>query len=309
MRIENFSIYSDRDDVTLTAYLLDESTDISYSKKRPGIIINPGGAYVLLSDREAEPIAMRFAGLGYQTFLLRYSVINGKENVWPADISHLPERRPEGEYPAPLLELGKAMLLVREHAKEWNVDCDQIGVCGFSAGGHNAAMYASCWHRPVLTEALHVSGQELKPSFCIAGYPFIDWELEYNLERVPELRQAYKWMYFDYFGETDPTVEKMRECSVNHLVSEKTVPTFIWTTSTDQSLHPLHSIFLAMEMAKKNIPYELHIFGEGQHGLALADRATLNQPEDINDTVAQWFPLAETWLKRIVTFGEYDHVK
>lgn len=302
MRIEQFLIYGDRDDVTLTAYILDESKELSYSKKRPGIIVNPGGAYTMLSDREAEPIAMRFAGLGYQTFVLRYSVITGKVNQWPENAEQLPERRPEGEYPAPLLELAKAMLIVREHAKEWNVDICQVGVCGFSAGGHNAAMYASCWHRPILTEALKVNAEALKPAFCIIGYPFIDWELEYNLDLAPEIRQAYKWMYLDYFGETDPTVERMHECSANYLVSEKTAPTFIWTTATDQSVHPNHSISLVMEMAKKKVPYEFHVFGEGNHGLALADRATLNQESDMNETVAQWMPLVEKWLERVVKF-------
>lgn len=304
MRVEHFFIYEDRDDVTFTAYLLDKSAEMSYSKKRPGVIINPGGAYTMLSDREAEPIAMKFAGMGYQTFVLRYSVITGKENAWPADVYQLPERKPEVEYPAPLVELGKAMLIVREHADEWNVDCNQIGVCGFSAGGHNAAMYASCWHRPVLTEALQVNADKLKPAFCIVGYPFVDWELEYNLDLAPEIRQAYKWMYLDYFGETDPPIEKMHECSANYMISEKTAPTFIWTTSTDQSVHPTHSISFVMEMAKKNVPYEFHVFGEGNHGLALADRATLNQPEDVNEVVAQWLPLVETWLEKIVKFGE-----
>lgn len=300
MRTETFYLYEDRTDVTLTSYLLDESPELAKSSARSAIIINPGGAYMVLSDREAEPIAMRFAGMGFQTFVLRYSILTGSENKWPEDVSSLPERRPEAEYPAPLLELGKSMLLVREHAKEWHVNPEQIGICGFSAGGHNVTLYASAWFHSVVTEGLHAKAEDLRPAFCIAGYPFVDWELQYNLEMDKATRDAYRWMYLDYFGTADPSPEKMRECSANYLVTEQTAPTFLWTTSTDQSVYPVHSLRLAAAMIGKQVPCEFHMFGEGHHGLALADEATRQNPDDVSEVVAQWTSMAEKWIRKIL---------
>lgn len=308
MKIETIQLYEERKDVTLTAYILDKSSELAVSPKRPAVIINPGGAYIMLSDREAEPIAMKFAGMGFQTFVLRYSVANGGKNTWPENMRNLPPENKGAEYPAPLLELGKSMLKIKENADKWHVDPDQIGICGFSAGGHNCTLYASSWFREVLTEGLHTTEEKLRPLFCIAGYPFVDWELEYNLDLDEDMRTAYRWMYYDYFGDADPSPERMRACSPNYLVTEKTAQTFIWTTMTDKSVDPRHSMRLAEAMVRHQVPCELHIFGEGHHGLALADRATLQNSDDLNDTVAQWIPLVEQWLKKVVNFSNQKNI-
>ena len=86
MKTEIIKIYDNRDDVTLTTYILQDSLEMLAGKARPAILICPGGAYLNCSDREAEPIAMKFASMGYHTFVLRYSVYceGGKEF---ADIS------------------------------------------------------------------------------------------------------------------------------------------------------------------------------------------------------------------------------
>lgn len=300
MKIETHRLYENRDDVTLTAYILDDSPELAAGKRRPAIIVNPGGAYVMLSDREAEPIAMRFAGMGFHTFVLRYSVFTGGTNVWPENLKNLPPDKKEVQYPAPLIELGMSMLTVKKHADEWCIDREQIGICGFSAGGHNCTMYASSWFRSILTESLHTTEAQLRPAFCIVGYPFVDWEFQYNLEMDELTRDSYRWMYQDYYGETDPPAEKMRACSPNYMITRKTAPTFIWTTATDKSVDPRHSIRLVEAMADHGVPYEFHIFSEGAHGLALADRATFQKSGDINETVAQWVPLADMWLKNIL---------
>lgn len=303
MKIEVINLYEDRNDVTLTAYIQEESSEIKIGKKRPAIIINPGGAYIMLSDREAEPIAMKFAGLGFQTFVLRYSVLNGGTNLWPEKPEVYSDVNEQVRYPAPLLELGKAMLTIKKNSEQWFVDKNQIGVCGFSAGGHNCTLYASSYFRNVLTDGLNVTEEELRPAFCIAGYPFVDWELEYDLDLDQTTRDYYRMMYFDYFGSPDPSREDMRACSPNYLVSEKTVPSFIWTTAEDRSVDPRHSIRLVNAMTEQGVPYEFHIFGEGHHGLALADQSTLQNSDDENESVAQWISLVEKWLKKIVKFG------
>lgn len=74
MKLITQTLWQGREDVTLTAYLLDNCFDMDPKRKRPAILICPGGGYQYCSDREAEPVAMKFAGMGYHTMVLRYSV-------------------------------------------------------------------------------------------------------------------------------------------------------------------------------------------------------------------------------------------
>ena len=93
---------------TLTAYLLDTSKEMPNMTERPAVLVIPGGGYYMCSDREAEPIAMAFAVHGYNTFVLRYTVGEGKE------------------FKMPLADAEEALALIREKAKEWHVTADKI---------------------------------------------------------------------------------------------------------------------------------------------------------------------------------------
>lgn len=107
--------------VTLTAYLLDRTEGLSNTKVRPAILICPGGAYRICSDREAEPVAMAFLAEGFNAFILSYSL---NENA---------------AFPRPLNDAEEAIELIRSQSEEWGIDSDKIAICGFSAGGHLAA--------------------------------------------------------------------------------------------------------------------------------------------------------------------------
>lgn len=119
---------------TLETYLLKGTAT------RGAVLIFPGGAYRFTSDREAEPVALRFAAAGYHAFVLRYRVA--------------PDRHPK-----PLQDAQQALDLIRGRASEWRVDARKVAVCGFSAGGHLAA-------------TLGVHGQP-KPNALILCYPVI----------------------------------------------------------------------------------------------------------------------------------------
>ena len=108
----------------------------------------------MTSDREAEPIALRFNSLGFQSFVLRYSV------------NKLP-------FPGALLELSKAVSIVRENAAEWDIDPEKIIVCGFSAGGHLAASLGVFWSKDFVTVPLGFECQENRPNGMILAYPVI----------------------------------------------------------------------------------------------------------------------------------------
>ena len=126
-------------EATLEGYILDCEITYGREKKRPAIVVCPGGGYLYCSPREAEPIALRYAAAGFHAFILRYST------GWDAaDFS-------------PLKEVSWVIGYIREHAEEWNVDPNKIATCGFSAGGH-------------LALAAGVLGEN-KPNAMVLGYP------------------------------------------------------------------------------------------------------------------------------------------
>lgn len=130
--------------VTLTAYLQGVRGEFGNIARRPGMLVLPGGGYLMCSDREADPVALAYAGAGYQAFILRYSV--GEHAEWPN----------------PLRDYEAAMSLIREKAEEWAVDPERIAVVGFSAGGHLAAAAATL--------------AENRPAAAVLGYPVTEEE-------------------------------------------------------------------------------------------------------------------------------------
>ena len=101
-------------DAPVIGYLQDDHDRLVAHKKRPAIVICAGGAYRWLSPREADPVALHFAAMGYHTFLLKYSL--GEQ---------------AGEL-RPLRELAEAVRIVRQRAGEWHIEPEHIAVLGFS---------------------------------------------------------------------------------------------------------------------------------------------------------------------------------
>ncbi|WP_233711058.1 alpha/beta hydrolase [Lederbergia citrisecunda] len=120
MRIEKVNI-NNTNEVSLTAYLLDNSAEFSNITTRPAVLIFPGGGYYNTSDREAEPIAMAFLAEGFNAFILRYSV--GEDITFETSF----------------YDAEDAIATVRNNATKWNINENKIAVIGFSAGGHLAA--------------------------------------------------------------------------------------------------------------------------------------------------------------------------
>ncbi len=138
MRIEKIMLGNN---AYMTAYLLDSGLKFGQNSERPAIVINPGGGYIYLSPREAEPVALAYTSKGFNTFVLNYSLGYDAEGF------------------APLKELNQAIGIIREHAEQWNVDENKVAVCGFSAGGHLA-----------LAGGLLAQN---KPNAMILGYPAV----------------------------------------------------------------------------------------------------------------------------------------
>lgn len=140
MRIDNFKLKSNAN-AALKAYILDYSEEMPNKKIRPAMLIIPGGSYIFVSDREMEPIAMFFNAMGYNAFVLTYSL--GEKN----------------SFKMALEDANAAIELIHEKADEFMIDTKKVGVIGFSAGGHLAA-------------SLSTMG-DIRPNACILLYPCI----------------------------------------------------------------------------------------------------------------------------------------
>ena len=295
MLVKTIQLYDDHPNVTLTTYVLDDSPEMLNGRKRPGVLVCPGGAYLGCSDREAEPVALRFAAMGYHAFVLRYSTYYGR--FQPPDLNNMPVN-PQTIHPAPVRDIGKAFLTLREHADDWLLDTDKIAICGFSAGGHNCGMYSVYWNKPLLTDHFGVAAALLKPAAAIIGYGLSDYHLAMQTDHAPMAAEIRRAAAIALLGTTEPDEALLTEVSPARHVSEATPPTFIWTTMADDLVAPEHSTRLANALAAAGVPCETHLFENGKHGLSLADQSTAGSLLDVEPEAAQWVGLAETWLAK-----------
>ncbi len=251
---------------TLTTYIIENSAEIEVNRLRPAVIICPGGGYEMLSDREAEPIAIKMMSFGFQAFVLHYSI---KPAV----------------YPIALTELATAVRLVRQQHEAWHVDPDKIIVAGFSAGGHLAANLGVSWQEPFLSELLDGQKEEWKPNGLLLSYPVLS-----------SGKFAHEGSFQSLLA--DAYVEQKDALSLEHLVSALTPPTFLWHTLEDGLVAAENSLLFAEQLRKYDVPYEMHIFPRGGHGLSLGTKETANGGiHNIEPSVVRWPELFADWVK------------
>lgn len=247
---------------TLDTYILEGN------KKRGAVLICPGGAYAFTSEREAEPIAMQFNAAGFHAFVVYYSVSPRK-------------------HPQPIMDVSRAMCVIRENAEEWNVDQQKIAVCGFSAGGHLAASLGVHFEKPYLFDNPGITEGMNNPNALILSYPVIS-----------SGEFAHRGSFENLLGKGAEEA-KLQEMSLELQVTEKTPPSFLWHTFQDADVPVENTMLFAQALRRKNIPFELHIYPEGVHGLSLATEET-SEGGFIQDAhVASWMRLCIEWLNKL----------
>lgn len=253
---------------TLTVYCPDVSPEIDPQRKRATVLICPGGGYAFCSFREAEPVALQFVGAGYNALVLSYSVAPAR-------------------YPQALLESAASMAFIRRHSNEFHADPGRVAVCGFSAGGHLAASTGILWNEPVLAKALSLSEKEARPDAMILGYPVIT-----------SGEKAHRGSFECLLG-TDAPVALIESQSLENRVAHDTSPAFIWHTANDDCVPVENSLLLAGALSRCKVPFELHIFPSGVHGLSLCDRRTGTGGNLDNPSAGQWVSLCLAWLNNV----------
>ena len=226
---------------------LHSSLDIYHSASDvalPAVVIIPGGSYRQMKERDSERVAITFATHAFQAFVVRYPVLEHRD------------------YQAAKMAVAQAFDYIVEHAAELDVNPDQLGVIGFSAGGQLAAAYSN----QLATKA----------KFAALGYPVIKPTID------------------DRMG--------VKTEDVSQLVTGQTPATFIWGSVNDDLTPYLdHVNAYAMMLAQHGVPFELHEFGTGNHGIALANKYTgIVNRNRVDRHMSRWFPLFLEWFAEVI---------
>lgn len=220
----------------LLCYQIDTSGEVSWHRNKPGVLILPGGGYSHTSEREAEPIALRFAARGYAPFVLHYSVV-------PA------------VYPTALREAAMAMRYIRENALKFEVDPAMVAAIGFSAGGHLCGLLGMCY------DGLEVADLGpralLKPDALGLCYPVaVEWGRTHDGS-------------FENLSGGDSELRK--KLSLEKMVRSDMPPVFLWHTRDDAAVPCRNSLILAAALEEAGVDFTMHIYRKGKHGLSTAD--------------------------------------
>ncbi|CAM3731652.1 alpha/beta hydrolase [Erysipelothrix urinaevulpis] len=286
------------------AYLEIHQQTLTLDEPRPAVIICPGGAYFYTSNREATPVANEFLVRGYTVFVLHYSTMSTKRMVEDGldfeqskeDIESVINHSSEqpSEFPQPLIELGLAMKYVHQHAKKYNVDPSRIVTCGFSAGANLITLLGSYWHQEWLQSAVETSGEILKPAAQIVCYGYMDSISLGDFDSI-DLDNMVEAMHRATFNKTEVSETELKKVSPTLLVDSKTPASFVWHTREDALIPVEQSLNFCLALQKHNVPWELHVFDKGAHGLSVATSAS----GVVNDHVHEWLNLFNTWFNTL----------
>lgn len=223
------------------------------------VVVFPGGGYAHKAEHEGPVIAKWFNSIGITAFVVDYRVAPYK-------------------HPAESSDAQRAVRFVRANAKKYGIDEDKIAVMGFSAGGHLAGIASVHYDKKFYEETDKIDKVSARPNASILCYPVIDmYEYRHDGSRNALIGERAK--------------EKDKELMALHLnVTENTPTAFLWHTSEDNAVPVENTMLYATALAGCNVPFEVHIYPHGVHGLGLAH----DDPH-----VAQWASALELSLIHI----------
>jgi acetyl esterase/lipase len=210
------------------------------------VLVFPGGGYSILAlDLEGTEVCEWLNSIGVTAVLVKYRV--------PARPG-----RPQGA--APLQDAQRAMSMVRARAAEWEIDPGRIGVLGFSAGGHLAAVASTNFEHRSYHAVDAADTVNLRPDFALLIYP----------------------AYLTVQAEGDKIAPELT-------ITPQTPPAFL-VQAEDDGVRVENSLFYYEALRKAKVPAEMHIYPTGGHGYGLRPSRNL---------VTTWPKRAEEWLRSL----------
>ncbi len=233
---------------------------VDKNPKAAAVVICPGGGYrVHAVDHEGHQVARWFNRKGITAVVLRYRL------------------GPKYHHPAPLMDAQRAIRYVRQHASEWGVSPERVGIMGFSAGGHLASTAATHFEPVGATAGDPVDQHPSRPDFAVLGYPVISLAADF----------AHRGSGRNLLGE-NPDPQLLRNLSNETQVTAQTPPCFLFHTFEDTAVHPDNSITFFQALRQAGVPAELHIYRDGPHGVGLANG---------HPAVGSWPDRLYDWMK------------
>ena len=267
MLYDRIPLYEDNPNVFLEVF----AAESVYGEHRPAMLVFRGGGYAgICHEREGEPIALAFMAYGFNAFVLHYSV-GGGENV----------------YPKQLREVALAIKHIKDNAEKYNINPDEVFTVGFSAGGHLAASSGVFWKREEVTHGIDMPYGYNKPRGVIPVYPVIN----------PE---GHLYSFEMLLGKKDASREELDYTSVDQHVDSDSAPAFLMHTFADGDVDVRNTLSHAMAYANAGVPFELHVYPNGPHGMGLANSITdMGNPAYNDPVIAEWVRLAAVWADKI----------
>lgn len=226
------------------------------------VVICPGGGYTILAwDHEGTKVAEELNKWGITSFVLKYRLPDDSFNV--------------DKSLAPLQDAQQAIRLVRSNAGKWGIKRNQIGIMGFSAGGHLASTAAT--HFEIKADGMNKDTVSARPDFAILIYPVISFDTTFG-----HIGSRNKLIG------SQPSTDKTIFFSNELHVTAKTPPTFIVHAGDDNGVPVENSIRFYQACIKNKVPVEMHLYSKGGHGFGLNFKA-------INDN---WMERLHNWLSR-----------
>jgi len=242
---------------TLTVYL-PEATNATGA----AMVICPGGGYSHLAPHEGQDYALWLNQHGVTGFVLKYRLgANGYR------------------HPAELQDAARAVRLVRAHAADWGIDPKRVGIMGSSAGGHVASTLLTHFDAGFTNSADAVERESSRPDLGILCYPVITMG-----------QYTHKGSKDNLLGK-DPAPELVKSVSNELQVTKATPPCFIWQTFEDKTVPVENSLLFATALRAAGVPFDLHIYQHGGHGMGLADKPPFAHPHPWAGDCLYWLKL------------------
>ena len=247
---------------TLTPYLPDPTNATGTA-----MVICPGGGYSHLAPHEGNDYALWLNQHGVTCFVLKYRL--GSRGY---------------HYPAMFDDVTRAMRMVRANAAGWKVDPHRIGIMGSSAGGHLAATLLTHFDSGNTNSDDPIVRQSSRPDLGILCYAVITMgEFAHQGSRTNLLGP-------------NPSRKLVKLLSNELQVKTNTPPCFIWCTYEDKTVPMENSLMFAEALRKNHVPFDLHIYQKGGHGMGLKDKPPFAHPHPWADDCLFWLR-QQDWVK------------